>query len=214
MSEGSRLACRVSGSTAPVLRVCTAWTRNSLPPLHAQVTFKRSRATLMAAGAFSYRSSAASGQEHGPLERIKAVIFDMDGTLTVPVLNFLEMRSRLGLRPEQDILPTIQALPATERERAMAVIEELEEEGVRKMEVQPGALALLAFIAEARVERALMTRNSNTATHVSPPLPQPGREGGRDFQHEWAFIRSRGKVVQCVYSRKIVTLQFSRVDSG
>ena len=168
-------------------------------PSFVKVTFKHSRATLMSAGAFSYRSSssAAAGQEHGALERIKAVIFDMDGTLTVPVLNFHEMRSRLGLRPEQDILPTIQALPPPERERAMAVIKELEEEGVRKMEVQPGALALLSFIAGAGVERALMTRNSNTATHVSQPLRaregarkggrERGREGGRegekDFQH-------------------------------
>lgn len=150
---------------------------------YSQPTSKHSRAILMSAGAFSYRSSSASavsGREHGPLEQIKAVIFDMDGTLTVPVLNFLEMRSRLGLRPEQDILPTIQALPPPERERAMAVIEELEEEGVRKMEVQPGALALLAFIAEAGVERALMTRNSNAATQVSHPLQT--KEGRREGQ--------------------------------
>ena len=48
----------------------------------------------------------------------------------------------------------------------MAIIEDLEEEGVRKMELQPGTLALLGFIAKAGVRRALMTRNSSQATEV------------------------------------------------
>ena len=53
----------------------------------------------------------------------------MDGTLTVPVLNFLEMRTRLGLPPGTDILPAVQCMTADERERAMQIIEQFEEEG-------------------------------------------------------------------------------------
>jgi len=68
------------------------------------------------------------------------VIFDMDGTLTIPVLNFLEMKARLGLTPGQDILPTVQRFPSEERARAMAVIEELEEEGIRNMKVRVGVV--------------------------------------------------------------------------
>lgn len=59
----------------------------------------------------------------------------MDGTLTVPVLKFSEMRSRLGLSPNQDILPTVQGFPPDKRAWAMAIIEEMEEEGVRLMQV-------------------------------------------------------------------------------
>lgn len=70
-----------------------------------------------------------------PLMEIKGVIFDMDGTLTVPVLKFKEMRSRLGLSPNQDILPTVQSFPPERRAQAMAIIEEMEDEGVRIMQV-------------------------------------------------------------------------------
>ena len=67
---------------------------------------------------------------------IKGIIFDMDGTLTIPVLKFNEMRARLGLSPNQDILPTVLGFPPDRRAQAMAIIEEMEEEGVQKMQVQ------------------------------------------------------------------------------
>lgn len=54
----------------------------------------------------------------------------MDGTLTIPVLNFLEMRTRLGLSRGVDILPTVMSMPEEQRERAMKIIEEMEEEGL------------------------------------------------------------------------------------
>lgn len=63
------------------------------------------------------------------LRGIKGVIFDMDGTLTLPVLNFIDMRTRLGLSPGTDILPAVMSMAADERERAMQIIEDMEEEG-------------------------------------------------------------------------------------
>ena len=57
------------------------------------------------------------------------MIFDMDGTLTIPVLNFTEMRTRLGLSQGADILPAVMNMESAERDRAMAIIRELEEEG-------------------------------------------------------------------------------------
>lgn len=71
----------------------------------------------------------------GEITEVKGVIFDMDGTLTIPVLNFMEMKRRIGLNPTDDILPTVQKLPPKEREEAMAIIEDFEEEGVRNMKV-------------------------------------------------------------------------------
>jgi beta-phosphoglucomutase-like phosphatase (HAD superfamily) len=66
---------------------------------------------------------------------IMGIIFDMDGTLTIPVLQFHEMRTRLGLSPSQDILPTVLSFPPERQAKAMAIIEEMEEEGVRLMQV-------------------------------------------------------------------------------
>ena len=45
------------------------------------------------------------------------------------------MRARLGLSPSQDILPTVLSFPPDKRAKAMAIIEEMEEEGVRLMQV-------------------------------------------------------------------------------
>ena len=97
---------------------------------------------------------------------IKGIIFDMDGTLTLPVLNFLEMKKRLNLSPEMDILPTVLKLPPEEKARAMEIIKEFVEEGSRKLQLQPGLLDLLHFVAESGVKRAVMTRNSMVATQV------------------------------------------------
>lgn len=53
----------------------------------------------------------------------------MDGTLTIPVIDFLEMRRRAGVPPGQDILDAINSWTDNERrERAYAAIAEIEEE--------------------------------------------------------------------------------------
>jgi hypothetical protein len=41
------------------------------------------------------------------LREIAAVVFDMDGTLTVPCIDFVEMRRRVGVTEGQDILTVI-----------------------------------------------------------------------------------------------------------
>ena len=71
----------------------------------------------------------------GEVTEIRGVIFDMDGTLTLPVLRFAEMKEKLGLRPTDDILPTVQKLPPEERAKAFEIIEEFEREGVENMKV-------------------------------------------------------------------------------
>lgn len=90
----------------------------------------------------------------------------MDGTLTIPVLNFKEMRKRLNISPGMDILPTVLKFPPEEKARAMEIIKEFEEEGSRKLQLQPGLLDLLHFVAMSGVKRAVMTRNSMVATQV------------------------------------------------
>ena len=69
------------------------------------------------------------------LVEIKGVIFDMDGTLTIPVLDFKGIRNSLGLAPGSDILTTVQKYSPEERAKAMVIIEEYEEDGLRKLQV-------------------------------------------------------------------------------
>lgn len=82
---------------------------------------------------------------------IKGVIFDMDGTLTKPVLNFSEMRKQLGMQPGGDIMTHINSLSMSERAKALQIVERIEEEANKKMELQPGTLELLDFLASKSV---------------------------------------------------------------
>lgn len=53
----------------------------------------------------------------------------MDGTLLKPVIDFAEMRRRVGLTPEMgDILDTINQWPEERRAQAYATIAEIEEQ--------------------------------------------------------------------------------------
>ena len=80
-------------------------------------------------------STSKPQSQDEPLTEIKGVIFDMDGTLTLPVLDFKGIRESLGLTPGSDILPTVQKYSPEERAKAMAIIEEYEEDGLRKLQV-------------------------------------------------------------------------------
>ena len=60
---------------------------------------------------------------------LKGVIFDMDGTLALPILDFLAIKTRIGIPPAADILPTVLRMPQKEKERALKIIEEYEDEG-------------------------------------------------------------------------------------
>lgn len=89
----------------------------------------------------------------------RGVIFDMDGTLTVPAIDFAAMRARLGI-PAGDILAMIRDWEPARRTQAFAVIEELEAVARERMELQPGALDLVRLLDQRGIAKALMTRNT------------------------------------------------------
>lgn len=81
--------------------------------------------------------------------RIGGVIFDMDGTLTSSSIDFAKMRSKLGIKPGQDILSFVNAITdLQEKQRAFAIIEEVELEGRKAQTLQPGLKELLHFLDE------------------------------------------------------------------
>ena len=85
------------------------------------------------------------------------VIFDMDGTLTEPTIDFAAMRADLEL-PTGDILAHVESLSGVARERAEAIIHDHEESA--PMTLRPGCLQLLEAIDVAGLPRAIITRNS------------------------------------------------------
>ena len=100
-------------------------------------------------------SSSPSPPDRPPL---RGVIFDMDGTLTVPNHDFKRMYERVGC-VTSDILTEIDTWEPARRERAEAIIHEMETEALVGMRVMPHASSLGAFLDERDVPRGLVTRN-------------------------------------------------------
>jgi HAD superfamily hydrolase (TIGR01509 family) len=95
------------------------------------------------------------------------IIFDMDGTITRPYLDFAAMRRALGLaNPDVLILDFIESLPDAERERANAVLDDFEAEAADNVEPQEGALEVLAALRQRGIKTAIFTRNSRKSVEI------------------------------------------------
>ena len=89
----------------------------------------------------------------GVKTRLRGVVFDMDGTLTVPVIDFPAMyRAVLGdeeylrLKAENpsgiDILGHIDGWPPHKQRKAFDAIAEVERQGLERLQIMPGSFAL------------------------------------------------------------------------
>lgn len=106
--------------------------------------------------------------------RLHGVVFDMDGTLTVPNLDFAEMYRRCGVSMNEDILCAVSKMQPAQSADATAIIEEMEAEGARTLELMPGTVELARWLADRGVPTAIVTRNSaSTLEHFLDNLWLP-----------------------------------------
>ena len=116
---------------------------------------------------------------------LRGAVFDMDGTLTVPNLDFAEMYRRVGCKTK-DILSEIEGWPEEQQKKAHEVIYEMEQEALRTMKRMPGAAELGAFFDARGMPRGLVTRNVQTSVahfHANAwPLPPFTPALARDFK--------------------------------
>eukprot|EP00795_Rhopilema_esculentum_P006002 gene6002-11370_t len=99
-------------------------------------------------------------------KQLHGVVFDMDGTLTVPCLDFMKLRKQLCINKNIDILAHVDSLVGNEKDNAMKTIEAFEEEGRKSLELQPGIEELFTFLlheTSLRPKLALVTRNNTLA---------------------------------------------------
>ena len=90
---------------------------------------------------------------------MKAFIFDLDGTLTVPELDFAAIRAEMGIA-EGPILEELDALAPAQAEAARKVLEAHEERAAINSALQPGARELLDELRRRNLPTAILTRNS------------------------------------------------------
>ncbi|KAG0594410.1 hypothetical protein M758_UG074800 [Ceratodon purpureus] len=98
---------------------------------------------------------------------LKGVVFDMDGTLTVPCIDFrLMYRKVLGddhpsvvNNSPVDILHEISGWSSEKQVQAYAIITEIEKDAHEKLQVMPGAKEVCTFLDSHHIPRGLITRN-------------------------------------------------------
>jgi HAD superfamily hydrolase (TIGR01509 family) len=90
------------------------------------------------------------------------VLFDMDGTLTEPVLDFPRIKAEMGIG-ERPILEALAEMNATDRAAAEAVLHRHEEAAAAGSRLNSGCRELLEWLAGRSVGVALITRNSSAS---------------------------------------------------
>jgi len=90
----------------------------------------------------------------------KALLLDMDGTLTDPMLDFPLIRREMGLPAGQPILEAISRLAPHQRSAAEAVLLRHEQHAAAASTLAAGCQELLAWARRRAIGTALITRNS------------------------------------------------------
>jgi hydrogenase maturation factor/phosphoglycolate phosphatase-like HAD superfamily hydrolase len=96
------------------------------------------------------------------MRRIKAVLFDFDGTLTIPGhLDFHTIREEIGCPKEISVLDYINSLSDAEAKiQAWEILHRHELIGAGKARVNMGVRELLDFLKDRKVPMGIVTRNS------------------------------------------------------
>jgi len=131
------------------------------------------------------------GRKAGDGTGIRLIVFDMDGTLTRPYLDFSEIRRAVGATDTSLlVLDYILGLPPKEKREALEILERFEEKAAEKAQAQEGAVELLAELRRREIKTAIFTRNSRKSVETvvtklgldvdrfitredAPPKPQP-----------------------------------------
>lgn len=95
----------------------------------------------------------------------EVMIFDMDGTLTLPAIDFDRIRAELGIA-SGTILEALESMSADRRRRAYAVIEEHERIAAAESELQEGVHAVWDFLQARDIRTAIATRNSRQSVQT------------------------------------------------
>jgi HAD superfamily hydrolase (TIGR01509 family) len=114
--------------------------------------------------------------------RPRGVIFDLDGTLTNPLLDFDAIRHEIGIDPGLPILEALDGRDAHFRARAEVILRRHELDAIASATLSDGCLELLALLNAHEIPTAILTRNMRDAVD--------------------AFVRRFGFQFRAIYTRE------------
>lgn len=109
---------------------------------------------------------SVSGGDGAGLRAPSAVLLDLDGTLTSPLLDFRAIRRDMGFPEGVGILEHLETIPALERAVAEEILLRHERHAAERATMAPGCRELLELLVERRIPHAIITRNSLDSTRL------------------------------------------------
>jgi HAD superfamily hydrolase (TIGR01549 family) len=91
-----------------------------------------------------------------------AILFDMDGTLTQPLLDFARIKLEMAIGPGP-ILESLALLKEPHRTEAETILLRHEQLAAENSTLNPGCEELLAWLSTNQIPAALITRNSRAS---------------------------------------------------
>ena len=100
------------------------------------------------------------------VRNVEAVLFDMDGTITRPYIDFGAIRADIGIPAAESILEHVAQLKSVERGRAQKILARYEADAAHNSELNNGTEELVGFLRERDIRTALITRNNRNAAQT------------------------------------------------
>ena len=99
------------------------------------------------------------------MSKIDTVIFDLDGTITAPFLNFNAIRQDMGFDPDAGpILELMETMTDAQRAKAKQVLDRHEMIAVEQSTLNHGAKQTLEKLHDAKINIGILTRNTRQNT--------------------------------------------------
>src|ERR1700722_10438987 len=96
----------------------------------------------------------------------RALLLDMDGTLTEPMLDFAAIRAEMGIAAGQPILQAMAGLRGRRLATAKAVLHRHENHAAGNATLSLGCRPLLNWLRRHGIQTALITRNSRRSAKI------------------------------------------------
>jgi HAD superfamily hydrolase (TIGR01509 family) len=97
---------------------------------------------------------------------MKYVIFDLDGTLTEPNLDFDAIRAEIGIGAGLPILEALEGVGESERARAEEILRRHERAAIASARLADGCRELLDHLGARAIPTAILTRNMREAVET------------------------------------------------